>query len=276
MDTKNANAEYRYNRLTWPEVDNAVERNPVVILPTGSTEQHGKHLPLDVDVFLVESVCLEVGRRAGGKVLVLPPISYGLNVHHLDFPGTVHIQPETFIAFCLDITKSVAYHGFEKILLVNGHGSNTPLIDLVARRTVVETPALCAAVNYIPLAMEAFAAVRDTEITAHADEFETSLYLHLAPERVQMDQAIADNDVRGHYLSSDSTSEYAVRFSDLWSRWTDVGVHGDPTTATAAKGSVIYEAAINGLAGIIDEFREWPIGQRRDFHRRGAVSAIRW
>ena len=119
-----AESEYRYNRLTWPEMNEAISLQKLVLLPTGSTEQHGRHLPLDTDVFLSEAVCLEVGRRVPDKVLVLPPIAYGLNLHHIDFPGTVHIEPEIFIAFCLNITKSVAYHGFEKILLVNGHGSN--------------------------------------------------------------------------------------------------------------------------------------------------------
>ena len=170
-----AETEYRYNRLTWEEMNDAIEMEKVVILPTGSTEQHAPHMPLDVDVFLAETVCLEVGRRAADRVLVLPPISYGLNLHHIDFPGTIHIEPEVFIAFCLNITKSVAYHGFKKILIVNGHGSNTPLVDLVARKTVLGTESLCAAVNYFSLALEAFETVRETPVIAHADELETSL-----------------------------------------------------------------------------------------------------
>ena len=174
--------EYRYNRLTWAEMNQAVAMQKVAILPTGSTEQHARHLPLETDAFLVESVCLEAGRRAPDRMLVLPPISYGLNLHHIDFPGTIHIEPEVFIAFCVNITKSVAYHGFEKILIVNGHGSNAPLIDLAARKTVLATNSLCAAVSYFSLAMDTFNQVRDTPVMAHADEFETSLYLHLAPE----------------------------------------------------------------------------------------------
>src|SRR3954454_13898645 len=100
--------EYRFNRLTWPEMNDAIAAQQLIILPTGSTEQHGHHLPLDVDEFLCESVCLEVGRRIPDKVLVLRPVSYGLNRHHLDFPGTIHIEPDVFIAFCLNITQSVA------------------------------------------------------------------------------------------------------------------------------------------------------------------------
>jgi creatinine amidohydrolase len=271
-----AATEYRYNRLTWAEMNDAIAAQKLVILPTGSTEQHGRHLPLDVDVFLCESVCLEVGRRAADRVLVLPPISYGLNLHHIDFPGTIHIEPETFIAFCLNITKSVAYHGFKKILLVNGHGSNTPLIDLVARRTVLETPSLCFATGYYLFPTEAFARVRETRVTAHADEFETSLYLHLAPERVQMNLAVEDNDRMGQYVSSDSTGNYPVRFNDYWGRWTKTGVHGDPTRATAEKGRVLFEAAVDGLVRLVDELRAWPIEKRQDMHAQPVQAQIRW
>ncbi len=268
--------EYRYNRLTWPEVNDAVAAQKLVILPTGSTEQHGPHLPLDVDLFLCESVCLEVGRRAPDRVLVLPPISYGLNLHHIDFPGTVHIEPETFIAFCLNITKSLAYHGFEKILLVNGHGSNAPLVDLIARKTVLATNSLCFATGYFYFLLEAFEQVRESPVMAHADEFETSLYLHLAPERVRMELAAEDNDRMGKFVSSDSTGNYPVRFNDYWGRWTRSGVHGDPTKATAEKGRVIFEAAVEGLVKLVDELRAWPIERRQDMHCNPVQGQIRW
>ena len=271
-----AKTEYRYNRLTWAEMNDAIALQKVVLLPTGSTEQHGRHLPLDVDLFLAESVCLEAGRRAPDKVLVLPPIAYGLNLHHIDFPGTIHIEPEVFIAFCTNITKSVAYHGFEKILLVNGHGSNTPLIDLIARKTTLETDSICGALGYFGLAMEAFHAVEESEVMAHADEFETSLYLHLAPERVQMDLAVADDDVRGEYVSSDSIYSNPVRFNDYWGRWTKTGVHGDATKATAAKGKVIFDAAADGLVKVVTEWQGWPIAARSDQHTHPVQSQIRW
>ncbi len=271
-----AAAEYRYNRLTWPEMNEAIGLQKLIILPTGSTEQHGPHLPLDVDVFLCESVCLEVGRRCPEQVLVLPPIAYGLNLHHIDFPGTIHIEPETFIAFCLNITKSVAYHGFQRILLVNGHGSNTPLIDLVARKTVLQTQSLCFATGYYLFAMEAFEKVRESTVTAHADEFETSLYLHLAGERVQMAKAVEDKDRCGRFVSSDSTGNYPVRFNDYWGRWTKTGVHGDPTKATAEKGRILFEAAVTGLIELVHELRAWPLEKRSDQHTHPVQAQIRW
>jgi creatinine amidohydrolase len=271
-----AETEYRYNRLTWPEMNAAIAAQKLVILPTGSTEQHGRHLPLDVDQFLTESVCMEVGRRVADRVLVLPTISYGLNMHHIDFPGTIHIEPETFIAFCLNITKSVAYHGFEKILLVNGHGSNGPLVDLIARKTVLATNSLCFATSYFGFLREVFAGVRESKVTAHADEVETSLYLHLAPERVKMDLAAEENDRMGRFVSSDSTGNYPVRFNDFWGRWTQIGVHGDATKATAEKGRICFEAAVEGLIQVVDELRAWPIAERRDMHERPIQRDIRW
>ena len=270
------NEEYRYARLTWPEMNGAIEKQKLVILPTGSTEQHGRHLPLEVDAFLSEEVCLEVGRRIPDKVLILPPVSYGLNLHHIDFPGTIHIEPETFIAFCLNITKSVAYHGFKKILLVNGHGSNGPLVDLVARKTVLATDSLCAAVDYLTLAAAAFSEVQESEVVAHADELETSLYLHLASERVREQEAKRGDDVRGRFLSSDSTYDYPVRFNDIWGRWTKVGVHGDPTKATAEKGKIVFEAAVSELIDLVDEWRDWPIAERSDQHTGPVQSDIKW
>ena len=123
--------------------------------------------------------------------------------------------------------------------------------------------------------MEAFEQVRETPVMAHADEFETSLYLHLAPERVRMDRAVADNDVVGRYMSSDSTTPF-VRFSDYWGRWTKVGVHGDPTAATAEKGKIIWDAVLEGLVELVDELRAWPIAPRRDQHQGPVQSDIPW
>ena len=111
---------------------------------------------------------------------------------------------------------------------------------------------------------------------AHADELETSLYLHLAPERVRMDLAVADNDRMGRFVSSDSTGNYPVRFNDYWGRWTRTGVHGDATKATAEKGRILFEAAVTGLVQLVDELRAWPIETRVEMHESPVQSEIRW
>jgi creatinine amidohydrolase len=268
--------EFRYNRLTWPEMNEAIALEKLVILPTGSTEQHGPHLPLDVDLFLCESVCLEVGRRCPEQVLVLPG-------HRVWLEPAPHRFPRHDSHRAGDIHRLLLEHYQERRLprlpthpAVNGHGSNTPLIDLVARKTVLATSSLCFATGYYLFLMEAFAKVRESAVIAHADEFETSLYLHLAGERVQMDKAIEDNDRRGQFLSSDSTGNYPVRFNDYWGRWTKTGVHGDPTKATAEKGRILFEAAVTGLIDLVHELRTWPIEKLSDQHAHPVQAQIRW
>jgi creatinine amidohydrolase len=92
---------------------------------------------------------------------------------------------------------------------------------------------------------------------------------------VQLDQGVAGDDVMGKYTSSDSTSPY-MRFNDFWGRWTKTGVHGDPTTASAEKGKVIYEAAVNNLVELVTEWRAWPLAERQDQHKLPVQAQIRW
>ena len=90
-----------------------------------------------------------------------------------------------------------------------------------------------------------------------------------------MDKAEEGHDRMGKYVSSDSTSKY-IRFNDYWGRWSQLGVHGDPTVATAEKGKIIFEAAVEGLLDAIDELREWPIEERADMHENPPQKNIHW
>src|SRR3954465_12850575 len=121
-----AREEYRYEKLTWPEINDAVELGKVCVLPCGAVEQHGPHLPLDVDLICPTQIALGAGRAVPDKMLVLPTVCYGYTGHVMDFPGTINNDFEHFMHHVLDITKSLAYHGFKKIILLNGHGSNMP------------------------------------------------------------------------------------------------------------------------------------------------------
>ena len=138
-----AATEWRYEKLTWPEINDAVDLGKVCVLPCSAVEQHGPHLPLDVDVICPTEIARGAGRIIPEKMLLLPTHCYGYTGHVMDFPGTINTHFEHFMDGVLDITKSLAYHGFKKIILLNGHGSNWPNLDLVARRTNLETDAEC-------------------------------------------------------------------------------------------------------------------------------------
>jgi creatinine amidohydrolase len=260
---------YLYQHYTWPELGEIVKQQPVVVLPIGSVEDHGRHLPLDTDNFIIWSICEEAARRADGDVLLLPQIPYGFETHHMDFPGTIDIRMEHLLNFVLDVTKSVAHHGFKRILIADGHGSNMPILDLVARRTILETNSLCAAFIWPSLAISEIRKVRESERggMAHACELETSVYLHLDAVRVQMDKAVKDMSMPdSDFIWMDLLDGSPVLFMDEWTRVSKSGVIGDPTLATAAKGRVIFEAVIEAFLRLVHEFKNRQRGKRTDYH----------
>jgi creatinine amidohydrolase len=269
-----------YDELTWPEINEAVIAQKVVLLPVGSTEQHGHHLPLNVDNFLARSVCVAAARRAPQELLIMPTIPYGYNEHALDFPGTIDVAYDHFIHYGLDVVKSVAHAGFTRIVIVDGHGSNEHLCEFIARRATLETEALVASTMWTNLATEAFEAVRESPRggAAHAGELETSAYLYLDASRVYMDKA------QDHYGGAAGAEGSRFLWADLTQGWgpmkvvrwtsstTPTGVSGAPTLATKEKGAAIIEGAAEKLLAFTREFRALPKGERVD-HRAHASAA---
>jgi creatinine amidohydrolase len=261
---------YLYQHYTWPELGQVAQRQPVVVLPIGSVEDHGPHLPLDVDNFLIWAICEEAARRAEGDILLMPIIPYGFETHHMDFPGTIDIHMEHLLDFVLDVTKSVAHHGFRRILIADGHGSNMPILELVARRTILETKALCAAFLWPSLALKEIRQVRESPRMgmSHACELETSVYLYLDAARVHMDKARREMNLpSSDFIWQDLTDPGPIRMMDYWTCFSKSGVNGDPTIATAEKGRLIFEAVVTNLVRLAREFKNRPRGERVDYHQ---------
>jgi len=271
-----ASAQYRYDLLTWPEINEAAGMKKVVVLPVGATEQHGHHLPLDTDTKLVAAVADEAGRRSPDDMLIMPPVAYGYTHHVLDFPGTINIQPSTFINYLLDITRSVAYHGFKRIVVLNGHGSNYHLIEQVGRQTNLQTDALCVTLSWWHLVTEFWNKELRTSVIpggcAHACELETSMYLHLDEAHVQADK-IKDNLAEYRSLpnedrwhTSDLTEGSIAALVEWTSTYTPTGVIGQPEQATTEKGRRAFEHAVSQLVDLVRWIRTRPAPPRRDRH----------
>lgn len=270
--------EIRYAKLTWPEIQEHAAQDALIIIPTAAMEEHGRHLPLDTDIVLGETIALRAARRANHPTLVMPPVWIGYEAHHMDFPGTIDIDWDTFIRYGLCITSSLARHDFRRILILNSHGSNRPLIEVIARQTTVRYPqVLCAALSWWELqdAQRAFNAVRESSVTSHACELETSAYLAIDPEHVQMEKAERDIDdsMSPHFWSDlmakrpDDQYKNSLKYMEIWSAFSRTGVRGDPTKATSEKGEAVLEAAVGELVEIIDEVAQRPIRKGKDHHR---------
>jgi creatinine amidohydrolase len=247
----------------------------VVLLPVGAIEQHGPHLPVDVDNRIVVWLCNEAARRRPDLILSVPPIHYGFNEHNMGFPGTITVGVDHFMGHVYDVCLSFVRQGHTRIVLVNGHGSNALPCALVARRIVNETEdALAAAINHWQLARELAARIRETPVggIAHACEFETSWYLYLEPALVRMEQAVSDVlPRRSRYVWVDTMAgDGPVAFIDDWSRVSNgSGVEGDPTTASAEKGRAYAEEELTHLIEFCREFKEMATLPRRNYTARG-------
>jgi creatinine amidohydrolase len=269
----------RYDELTWPEMREAIARQPVVLLPFGTVEDHGPHLPLSTDNVIVEAVCLGVARRAAGEVLVMPLVSYGLDEHHMDFPGTVTVGTETLLHYLTDVAASPARHGFTHVLIVNGHGSNAPVADLAARQVVLRTGIVCGAMSPNAaidptLAEPALSDLRRSAPggVAHAGEYETAMMLHLRPDLVHMERAVHEmGQLKLEYFNWDHAEPSVLSWQDWWSRMSESGVCGDPTVATAEFGRALFETTVGNFVHFVREFRTIPLRPRRDLHWSSAT-----
>ncbi len=281
-----AATEYRYEKLTWPEINDAVDMGKVCIVPCGAVEQHGHHLPLDVDLVCPVGVATGAGKEIPDKMLVLPVVAYGYTGHVMDFPGTINQHFEHFMHHVLDITRSLAYHGFKKIILLNGHGSNMPNLDLVARRTNLETDAECILAawwNLLTVDKTFLPQWRESRIPggcAHACELETSLYLYLDGDNVRTDLiksgVISFNEENSPFHWVDLFLGSPTALTSWTSSYSESGVLGDAELASAEKGRRAYEEAVKQLVRLVTWFKDRPKDQRRDLHRQKPTMPLPW
>lgn len=263
--------KFRYEEFTWPEIREAVAQQRVAVLPVGTVEQHGHHLPLVTDVVTATEMSRRAVEQIPTEAVLMPSVYYSFNEHHLDFPGTIAVEGETIINYVTDIGLSLAHHGFRKVLLVNGHGSNVPYLDIAARNITNRSKAICAMVpwwNLIPKGL--LQQLRESEFPggmAHGCELETSVLLYLRPDLVQMDHAVKDIKFQpSEFFYWDLQSPSPVFFQEWFSRYSKSGTVGDPTLATLEKGQQFVSAVVKRMIDLIRDFRAREIAQRVDHH----------
>jgi creatinine amidohydrolase/Fe(II)-dependent formamide hydrolase-like protein len=245
---------YYLGELTWPDVKSFLATHNVVIVPVGSCEQHGPHLPIDTDAYDALWLSLKAAEKAQ-CALVAPPIYYGVSSHHMDFPGTVTLSPQTLEHLAYEVALSLTKHGFRKILFENGHGGNTPALEAAAQRIKADTNAFVAidTVSLIPDFIEKFI---ETSYDAHAGEFETSTTLAnrencVVKERIKKPKIkLPESKYTKIGLKETGPKiSWAFRTKEI----SEAGVIGDPTKASKEKGEAAWKLAIERLADLLKE-----------------------
>ncbi|QKG92305.1 creatininase family protein [Halorubrum salinarum] len=250
----------RVAEMTWPEIEAALEETRTLLVPVGSTEQHGRHMPLGVDAYMPEAIGERVIARS--SALLAPPVWYGVSPHHTFKPGTFTVSTETFQRYLFDICASASEWGIENVLLLNGHYlAQDPELEVVVRRLRSERDVWAFHVPLVNVFADVAEEVRTGEVSFHASEFETSIMLALFPELVHMDRAEnVDPPAESLPLTDyDALGENEVGWS-LTARdmgeLTPAGNIGDPTVATAEKGEALVESAVSDICLLVDELAE--------------------
>jgi creatinine amidohydrolase len=242
-----------WHDLKASELLGLTKRDPIVILPIGSTEQHGPHLPVQVDSLLVA----EVARRAAERmkdlpVMVMPVVWTGLAEHHMNLGGTITLDFATFHALLRQICLSLTRQGVRRIALLNGHGGNIAAFQVLASELAAEIPGVVAVATYFLLAQERFAPLLERQDgVRHACEAETSMTLALRPDLVDT-AMMAAVEAPAEGLSSDGFHRW--RPIEYWS---SSGVIGFPAYATADKGEKLLQAAADVVAEHLSNKTLW-------------------
>ncbi|MEV7009324.1 creatininase family protein [Streptosporangium sp. NPDC051022] len=260
--------------LTWQEVETYLAHDKVALVPIGSTEQHGPAGVLGVDSYVAITLAEDTATRTG--VLCTPPIWFGDSSHHSGFPGTISIRTETLVALVRDVCRSLARHGFTRIVLINGHkGSNLPaLVTAVRSLHEEELPQVMFAVaDPLHLARSAAPTIKETN-EHHCGELELSHVHHRFPGMVRMDRltgaGVDFGAVFGGFVGDDLFGPAPDGVEIMWTgaeqrAFAPTGSFSSSLGVTEEKGEAYHEHIVARLCELVEWMRGYdgPIGAGR-------------
>ena len=245
-----------WDELTSPQLAELDKKTPVLLV-LSATEQHGPHLPLATDRLIGEHFARTLHEALPDRVLLLPTVSVGCSTHHMDFAGSLTLTHDTFVAQVSDTVDSVIAHGFTNVVLLNSHGGNQGVGQVLVETLGIRYPqANVVLATWWRMASASLIGLNESgrHRTGHAGEFETSLMLLIAPHLVREDQL-----EKGAHTQTYSWAEgdmlYAPRVSYFrtMKEMTTNGVYGDPTAASREKGERITERVVEELTRVVTD-----------------------
>ena len=233
----------------WPDLDDYFANESLALVPLGSTEQHGPHLPEATDHLIAEAFAREVADRTG--YLCTPTVTVGVSGHHRQFHGTMWVDPPVFREYVESMTHNLTSHGVDRVIYVNAHGGNVPHLREVGARLRQEEVAYAIEWMWdesIPDLVDSLF----EQNGPHGGPKETAMIQHLHPELVHEDRLAEARDGGVPSVAAADTLKHGSRtFYDAADN-TDNGVLGDQTDATAEKGERLFEAASDQLVQLAD------------------------
>jgi len=243
--------------LSWKQIADLPDKaNTVIVLPAGSIEQHGPHLPCAVDTIIAAGVVGHALARLPDSVPAfgLPPITYGKSDEHLHFQGTLTLTGPTLLATITEIGESVYRSGFRKLLIVNAHGGQPQVMEMAARELRLRHGDFMVLPHFtwrVPNAASQFLSDKERRLSMHAGHAETAILMALAPHTVQMQHAVVNYppEFPSKVLSPDGRPACAWTARDFG----ESGIIGDPMGATPEQGQAILDSLADSWAqGITD------------------------
>ena len=246
--------EYLWGELTYPEAEARFKEVDIAILPVGSIEQHGPHLPLDNDAFDAFYLSQRIAEACSDpKPLVLPLLPYGVSYEHDEFKGTISISNDALSHLVYEIGMSVARNGINKIVIINGHGGNTPALNYAAQM-ITRDARIFVCVDTGETSDVDIYRIVDTPNDIHAGEIETSTALAVRPHLVKLDRAVKSIPrFSSRYLNF--TSKRGVSWYVYTKRISKTGVIGDPTRASRDKGEQFWRVMIAHLVALVEDLK---------------------
>jgi creatinine amidohydrolase len=241
---------FEWRKLRADQLREQARKNAIVILPVASLEQHGPHLPVEVDSMLGETVAARTAEKLlakGQPVLVLPVLWTGLSEHHMSFGGTVTLDNAAFAAVIEGVVRSVLRHGFRRIVLLNAHGGNENALRSICDDLTPKLGVPIVQFTYWYAAAVAIAKILETQGgLQHACEAETAMMMAVRPDLVATDRIpLAKSNTTPDL--SDVAGGGVYMWRSIGSR-SGSGVIGNPEAATPEKGEALFDAISSALA----------------------------
>lgn len=247
---------YEMAEMTSAEFAAAADTIELGLIPVGATEQHGGNLALGTDFVAGHRLAQRLAARLHPRAVVVPPIPFGLSYHHTGFAGTITLSPESFIAVCVDVARSLKHNGIDHVLFVNGHNGNTAVLNVITTKIRYELGMRAATSFYFAQAADRVRAHGKTARYGHACEIETSVLLELAPELVRKD-ALEPGDMLPVELKyAFNNQPHALQVPVPFEQQSRNGVFGDARLAEAAIGRDIVDAALDRTVEFVETFLE--------------------